>query len=91
MKKITLKITGMTCDRCVDRIRSALEKERGVIKAEVSLEQGTALVHFRPGETTVDDILNSRVFTETFVAKWSDGRTIAHRYHATPLNVRGGA
>lgn len=91
MKKIALRITGMTCSRCADRIRSALEKERGVFKAEVSLEQGTALVHFKPSETTVDSILSSRAFTETFIIKAYDGRTTAHRYSAIPLNVRGRA
>lgn len=91
MKKTTLKITGMTCERCADRIRSALEKEPGVIKAEVSLEQGTALVHFKPRETTVDDILNSMAFTKTFMTKGGDGRTITHRYSAIPLDVSGRA
>ncbi|MDG6990920.1 MAG: heavy-metal-associated domain-containing protein [Nitrososphaerota archaeon] len=91
MKKTTLKITGMTCDRCADRIRSLLEKEPGVIKAEVSLEQGTALVRFKPSETTLDDILNSGAFTTTFMTKGSDGLTITHRYSAMPLNARGRA
>ena len=87
VKKITLEITGMTCGRCADRIRSTLKKERGVLKTTVSLKQGTALVRFKPSETTVENILGSKAFTEAFVTEASVGRTIIHRYNAKQLNA----
>jgi len=39
-----LKVTGMTCMHCVGAVKKALEQVPGVEAAEVSLEQGRALV-----------------------------------------------
>ncbi len=41
---ITLKIEGMTCNHCVKHVLEALWEVNGVIKAEVSLESGSAVV-----------------------------------------------
>lgn len=42
MTKTKLKVEGMTCDHCVMSVTNALEELEGVIRAEVSLEAGTA-------------------------------------------------
>ena len=41
---IELNVSGMTCDRCADHVREALEKLPGVQSVEVSYPQGTASV-----------------------------------------------
>lgn len=42
--KTTLKITGMTCQNCVNHVRSALNSVAGVEAATVGLATGTAVV-----------------------------------------------
>lgn len=88
-KVVVLKIEGMTCDGCADRIRKILDKETGIIEAKVSSAEGKAVVRFDPKQTTADDILNSRAFKTIFRVKASNGKTIIHRYNAVPLR-RGG-
>jgi copper chaperone CopZ len=39
-----LRITGMTCKNCVRHVEAALRDHRGVTKAEVRLERGSATV-----------------------------------------------
>lgn len=57
--KVVLNIEGMTCARCVKAIQSALRKIPGVEKAEVSLEQKTALVEFVHGEVTSGQLIQA--------------------------------
>ena len=40
----TLKVTGMHCQKCVARVKDALENVDGVMSAEVSLEEEKAVV-----------------------------------------------
>lgn len=84
-KTFQLTIEGMTCNGCAERIREELKKEAGIIGAEVSLKQGTALVQFNRELTTVDKILNSDVFNKTYRVKGSKGRTFIHNYKAELL------
>ncbi|MEA4831764.1 MAG: cation transporter [Oscillospiraceae bacterium] len=53
MKK-TVVIKGMSCAHCKMRTEKALNAIKGV-KAEVSLEKGTATVTFDPSESAVSD------------------------------------
>jgi len=39
-----LKVTGMTCMHCVGAVKKALQQVPGVEAAEVSLEEGRAVV-----------------------------------------------
>jgi copper chaperone len=41
---IRLKVSGMSCEHCVQAVTKALENISGVTKASVSLERGTAEV-----------------------------------------------
>ena len=43
MKK-RIKIEGMMCEHCSKRVKDALERLRGVSEAEVSCEQGCAVI-----------------------------------------------
>lgn len=42
---IQLKITGMTCNHCVARVKKALESVTGVESVEVILEPGGATIN----------------------------------------------
>jgi len=44
VSKITLDVTGMTCQHCVAAVTKALRGVAGVESAEVSLEQKQAVV-----------------------------------------------
>ena len=41
---ITLDVGGMTCEGCASRVRDALQAVSGVASADVSHEQGTAVI-----------------------------------------------
>jgi len=45
---VRLKVSGMTCNHCVMAVKKALLQVPGVEGAEVSLEQGEALVKGNP-------------------------------------------
>ncbi len=44
MKKIVLKIEGMSCDGCRNRLEKFLSKKKGIQKVEVSLEKKLAYI-----------------------------------------------
>lgn len=63
MATTTLSIQGMTCGGCVKSVANALQREAGVEKVEVVLEQGKATIDYDPAQTSpqqlaevVDDI-----------------------------------
>ena len=42
--KTTLRVEGMSCDHCVNRVKKALESVEGVHSAAVNLEEKSATV-----------------------------------------------
>ena len=42
--EIRIRVEGRHCPKCVARVKDALEAVDGVLKAEVSLEEGSAVV-----------------------------------------------
>ena len=52
----TFKVSGMTCAGCETTIKLALEQTRGVRVAEVSYEQGEAVVEYDPTLTNADQL-----------------------------------
>ena len=44
LEKVRIEVPDMMCDNCVKHVREALEKVKGVKKADVSLEKLEALV-----------------------------------------------
>ena len=53
MATSTIKIEGMHCDGCANRVKGLLEKEPGVREADVSYQAGEARVkHNEPTVTT---------------------------------------
>ncbi len=51
MTKTTLKIKGMSCASCVNKIEKALQQSVGVHKATVNFAADTATVEFNPNKT----------------------------------------
>ncbi len=48
MQTLTMKIDGMKCDGCADRITSLLEKEPGVRRAAVTFSAGEGQITYNP-------------------------------------------
>ncbi len=46
MQEISLKVTGMTCQHCVDKIEKFVGELEGVNKFDVSLEKQQVVVAF---------------------------------------------
>lgn len=48
MKSLTIKVEGMSCNGCAERIRSSVAAQPGVRTAVVSFDQGQARVLYDP-------------------------------------------
>ncbi|WP_163151684.1 heavy metal translocating P-type ATPase [Anoxybacillus sp. MB8] len=56
-EKVTLDIEGMTCAACATRIEKGLHRMEGVTSATVNLATNSAVVEYKEGVTSVEDIL----------------------------------
>ncbi len=52
MNRLTLKIDGMHCDGCAERIQTVVRKQAGVQEAEVSYAAGEARIRYNPHAVT---------------------------------------
>lgn len=50
----TIKIEGMHCDGCANRVKRLLEKEPGVRQADVAYQAGEARVQYNEHTVTTD-------------------------------------
>jgi|GEM_PF-1395229 len=64
---LVMKIEGMGCKMCADKVKSAIEGTPGVARAEVSLEKREAAVFFKNGETAVKSDLSDAVTSKGYV------------------------
>lgn len=58
MDKLTLNVTGMTCGHCQMSVAKALKDISGVKSAAVNLETNTAVVEYKSGKTTTEEMIN---------------------------------
>ncbi|OPX87393.1 MAG: Copper-exporting P-type ATPase A [Pelotomaculum sp. PtaB.Bin104] len=58
VKKLTVKVAGMSCAACASRIEKALSKTAGVEGASVNFAVETATVDYRPESITPEKILD---------------------------------
>lgn len=56
---VTLKIWGMTCASCENRIERTLKNKEGVANAIVSYGKGTALVTYNPNRADLEEIIGT--------------------------------
>lgn len=85
MNRITLQISGMTCDHCARTIEQALRNVAGVRSAEVSYDGGTALIEAADG-------MSSSALVSAIEKIGYGARTFARvaREAKTPAQNRGG-
>jgi Cu+-exporting ATPase len=57
--KVTIPVSGMTCAACSGRLQRALEKQPGVQGAAVNLMLKNATVHFDPGATSPEALVET--------------------------------
>ncbi|MCH8566918.1 MAG: heavy-metal-associated domain-containing protein [Balneolales bacterium] len=62
-RSLQVKIEGMTCTGCSDRLKKQLEKHPDISMAEVDHVNGSALVTGIFSETTVAEIIDNSGFT----------------------------
>jgi len=64
-KKVEIKVDGMTCDGCVNKVKTTLEKVDGVESAEVSLKDNLAVILYddsKTDETSLKKAINTTGF-----------------------------
>ena len=62
MKKILLKIEGMTCSACSSGLEKYLNKQKGILKANVNLVMANSLIEY-------DETIVNQKQIETFIKK----------------------
>jgi len=58
-EKVRLEVTGMTCAACQARVQRQLERQPGVVGANVNLMLRDATVSYNPQETSVDRLIEA--------------------------------
>lgn len=56
MKEIELKIEGMHCTGCLNRLEKVLNNIEGVTSAQVNFDEKSAIVNFDEGKVTIEKI-----------------------------------
>lgn len=56
MEKVTLKVSGMSCNHCVNAVESNVGKLDGVASVKVSLKEGEVDVEFDSNKVNLDQI-----------------------------------
>jgi copper chaperone len=55
-KKAIFKVDGMSCMGCVNAVKNAIHSVSGIIRDEVSLDEGKAVVEFDDNQISVEEI-----------------------------------
>ena len=55
-KTVAISVEGMSCEHCVRAVKGALEAQKGVKEAEVSLEGKSARVVYEDGLVGPEDL-----------------------------------
>lgn len=72
-EKATLRVSGMGCVNCANRVRNSLMSQHGVVAAEIDLQRGLALIQHNPDLASIETLLAA------VEAAGNDGR---HHYQA---------
>lgn len=73
VKNVDLNVTGMHCDGCATKIKSALKKVQDVQDVQVNVEKGTAQISLVSNSTTGTEVLAKAVADAGFGASYMDG------------------
>ena len=58
-KQVSLGIDGLTCPGCSGLVENSLLKKQGILRAEVSYEEASAVVWYDPGMINEDEIVKA--------------------------------
>ncbi|WP_243770660.1 MULTISPECIES: mercury(II) reductase [Mucilaginibacter] len=72
-EKLSVEITGMTCDHCVVSIERLLEQKKGIVSKKVSYASGEADITFNPAAISKDEIIGTINNTPNYRAKETNG------------------
>ena len=72
VRSVRLKITGMTCQGCAEVITWSLEKEEGVVKAEIDYHSRIGVVTFDPQAVSEAEILGNPIFSGLYKAELAE-------------------
>lgn len=67
-RSVAFRVTGFTCITCAVGLQTLLEKERGVIRANVSYPESSAVITYHPAltsETKLADFIATTGFQAT--------------------------
>lgn len=59
MKEITIKVEGMVCNGCENRVQNALKTIDGVEDVIANYKEGTVVVHLK--EEVTEDIIKEKI------------------------------
>jgi copper chaperone len=59
MHQVTFVVKGMTCGHCVRAIKTRLEGMTGILRADVLLKEGQAIVDFDPLKVSVEAMVQA--------------------------------
>lgn len=68
-EKISLDISGITCDHCAVSIERLLEKKKGILSQKVNYENGKGEIAFNPDDISKEEIILSINQTPTYRAQ----------------------
>ncbi len=63
LRSIQLRVSGMDCPACADRVETALRREPGIVEARLGSRQGLAIIVFDESVTSERAILASSAFS----------------------------
>lgn len=88
----TYKITGMTCNHCVEKVRKALAGIEGIEKVEVTLEppRATIAMHHHLSDEAMNEVL-ATVGNYSLQMEEGTGQTEGHHEHHTAPGHNGHA
>lgn len=92
-EKLSIEITGMTCDHCAAGIERLLGQKNGIISNKVSYASGKADVTFNPDAISKDEIISTINQTPKYRAKETKriGNTNSNTSHFDLIIIGGGS
>lgn len=58
MLKAKLKVSGMSCQHCVGRVKTILEESEGISDIQIKLESGKVDLSYDENKLSIDQIIN---------------------------------
>ncbi|MFZ1530071.1 MAG: mercury(II) reductase [Ferruginibacter sp.] len=77
-EKISLDITGMTCDHCAVSIERMFEKKNGIVSKKVSHQTGKGEFTYNPDDISKEDIIGTINQTPGYRAKEPNNNGLPH-------------